>query len=142
MNLHKSETMLPLFILLLTSFRFGFVGKQLLHILQHLLRLISEIDLEISLRKDAVEALVAASKFREMSNQKDLLKIAAELHKDPKQTDTKAMIVHRDSVLLRLCRKISESQRVIQEFLDRPFTQPNPRLHSLLGLLHLSQAEN
>jgi hypothetical protein len=52
------------------------------------------------------------------------------------------MIVHKDSVLLRLCREISESQRVIQEFLDRPFTQPNPRLHSLLGLLHLSQAEN
>jgi hypothetical protein len=54
-----------------------------------------------------VEALVAASKFGEMSNRKDLLKIAAELHKDPEQTDTQAMIVHRDSVLLRLCRKIS-----------------------------------
>jgi len=59
-NLRKSETTLASFILLLTSFRFGFVGRQLLHVLQHLLRLISEIDLEIPPRKDAVEALVAA----------------------------------------------------------------------------------
>jgi hypothetical protein len=81
-----------------------------------------------------MEALVAASRFGETRNQKDLLKIAAELYKDLKQTDSKAMIVHRNSVLLRLCRKISEPQRVIQEFLDRPLTQPNPRLHSLLGL--------
>ena len=31
-NLCKSKTTLPLFILPLTSFRFGFVGKQLLHV--------------------------------------------------------------------------------------------------------------
>jgi hypothetical protein len=80
-----------------------------------------------------MEALIAASKFGEMSNRKDLLKIAAELHKDPEQTVTQAIIIYRESVLLCLCRKISESQSVIQEFPDRPFTQPNPRLHSLLG---------
>jgi hypothetical protein len=89
-----------------------------------------------------VEALVAASKFGEMSNRKYLLKIATELHKDLELTDIQALIVHRESVLLRLCHKISDSQRVIQPFLDRPFTETNPRLHSLLGLLHLSQAEN
>ncbi len=141
-NLRKLETMLPLFTLPLTSFRFGFAGRQLLHVLQHLLQLISQMDLEILASKDAVEALVAASKFGDMSNRKDLLRFAAKLHRDPQQEDTQAMIVHRNSVLLRLCKKIPESQCVIQEFLDRPFTQPNPRLHSLLGLLHLSQAEN
>jgi hypothetical protein len=36
-NLYKSKTTLPLFILPLTSFRFGFIGRQLLHVLQHLL---------------------------------------------------------------------------------------------------------
>jgi tetratricopeptide (TPR) repeat protein len=141
-NLRKLETMLPLFTLPLISFRFGFVGRQLLHVLQHLLRLILEMDLEILASKDAVEALVAASKFGNMSDREDLLKFAAKLQKDPQQKDTQAMIVHRNSVLLRLCKKISDSQCVIQEFLDRPFIQPNPRLHSLLGLLHLSQAEN
>lgn len=141
-NLRKPETTLLSFIPSLTSFRFGSVGKQLLHVLQHLLRLYAEIDLEIPSRKDTVETLVAASKFGEMSIRKYLLKAAAELHKDPEQTDTQAMIVHRESVLLRLCRKVSDSQRVIQRFLDRPFTEANPRLHSLLGLLHLSQAEN
>jgi hypothetical protein len=137
-NFRKSKTTLLLFILLLISFRFGFVKRQLLHVLQYLLRLISEIDLEIPLQKDAVEALVAASKFGEINNRKDLFKITAELYKDPEQTVTQAMIVHRDSVLLRFGRKISESQSIIQEFLGRLFTQPNPRLHSLLGLLHLS----
>ena len=79
------------------------------------------MDLEVPAKKDAMEALVAASKFGKMSSRKDLLKIVAELHKDPEQTDTQAMIVHRESVLLRLGGKPSESQRVIQEFLDRPF---------------------
>lgn len=35
-----------------------------------------------------MKALVTAFKFREISNRKDLLKIAAELHKDLEQTDT------------------------------------------------------
>jgi uncharacterized protein HemY len=77
-----------------------------------------------------------------MSNRKYLLSIAGELQKDPEQTDLRAMIVYRKSVLLRFSKKISDSQRVIQQFLDRPFPVANPRLHCLLGLLHLSQAEN
>ena len=89
-----------------------------------------------------MEAVVAASKFGDMSNRKDLLKIAAKLHEDPELADTQAMIVHRQSVLLRLCKKTTESQGLIQQFLNRPFTRISPRLHSLLGLLHLSQAEN
>ena len=93
-------------------------------------------------RKDVVETLVAASKFGEMSSQQHLLTIAARLQKDLKQADLQVMIVHRQSVLLRLSKNISGSQRVIQEFLDQPQIQPNPKLHSLLGLLHLSRAEN
>jgi hypothetical protein len=109
LNLRKLETMLPLFTLPLISFRFGFVGRQLLYVLQHLLRLILEMDLEILVSKDAVEALVAASKFGNISDREDLLKFAAKLQKDPQQKDTQAMIVHTNSVLLRLCKKISES---------------------------------
>ncbi|KAG9240414.1 hypothetical protein BJ878DRAFT_483873 [Calycina marina] len=121
---------------------FGSVGKQLLHVLQHLLRLYGEAGLEIPPRKDAVEALIAASKFGVMSNRKYLLSIAGELQKDPEQTHLRAMIVHRESVLLRFSKKISDSQRVIQQFLDCPFPVANTRLHCLLGFLHLSQAEN
>jgi tetratricopeptide (TPR) repeat protein len=89
-----------------------------------------------------VEALVATSKFGGMSNRKYLLSRAAELQKDPQQTDLRAMIVYRESVLLRFSKKIPESQRAIQQFLDRPFTGATPRLDCLIGLLHLSQAEN
>jgi len=129
-------------ISVLTSCSFGHVGRHMLHVLQHLLRLHSEPDLQISPTRDIVEALVAASKFGTMSTRKTLLKTAAELQNDRKQLDTQAMIVHRQSVLLRLCKKVSESQRIIREFLDSPFIQPNPKLTSLLGLLHVSQAEN
>ena len=123
-------------------FRFSSVGKQLLFVLQHLLRLYAKAGLEIPPKKDAVEALLAASKFGGLSNGKYLLSKAAELQKDPEQTDLRAMIIHRESVLLRYSKKISDSQRVIQQFLDRPFPVTNPRSHCLLGLLHLSQAEN
>lgn len=97
LNLRKSELIFPSFIPHLTSCRFTFVGRQLLHVLQHLLRLISEMGLEISAPKDIVEALVAASQFGEMSNRKYLLMIAAKLCKDPEQMDTQTMIqVRRD----------------------------------------------
>ena len=89
-----------------------------------------------------MEALVAASKFGGMSNRRYLLSVASELQKDPEQTDLRAMIVYRESVLLRFSKKISESQRAIQQFLDCPFTVATPRLQCLVGLLHLSQAEN
>jgi len=89
-----------------------------------------------------VEALVAASEFGGMSNRRYLLSIAAELQKDPKQTDLRAMVVYRESVLLRFSKKISDSQRAIQQFFDRPFALATPKLHCLIGLLHLSQAEN
>ncbi|KAH8674440.1 hypothetical protein BGZ60DRAFT_404034 [Tricladium varicosporioides] len=121
---------------------FEFVGRQLLHVLKHLLRLYENTHLKIPLRRDAVEALVSASKFGGMSDRKYFLKIATDLQKDLQQTDIQAMVVHRESVLLRLNKEISNSRRVIEQFLDRPLTEVNPRLHSLLGLLHLSQAEN
>jgi tetratricopeptide (TPR) repeat protein len=122
--------------------RFGSAGKELLLVLQHLLRLYGKTNLEIPPRRETIEALIAASKFGDMSNRKYLLSVAAELQKDPEQTDLRAMIVYRESVLLRFSKKISDSQRVIQRFLDRPVAVANPRLHALFGLLHLSQAEN
>jgi tetratricopeptide (TPR) repeat protein len=101
-----------------------------------------ETGLKIPPSKDAVEMLVAASNFGEMSSRQCLLTTADKLQQDLEQADLQAMIVYRQSVLSRLSRNISDSQRVIQEFLQQPWTQVNPRLHSLLGLLHLFQAEN
>jgi hypothetical protein len=73
-----------------------------------------------------VEVLVAASKFGDMSNRKDLVNIAAELHKDLEQTDTQAMIVHRDSVLLRLCRK-SEGRATVHQPCSYMCSGPNSK---------------
>jgi hypothetical protein len=49
--------------------RFGTITKQLLPALQYLLRLYEKTNPEIPPRKDAVEALVDASKFGGMSNE-------------------------------------------------------------------------
>ncbi len=114
----------------------------LLAVLQDLLQQYRETGLEIPPTNNAMETLIAASKFGEMSARQHSLAIAAKLQNDPAQTHLQAAIAHRQSVLLRFNGDISGSQRVLQEFLDRPQPKPNPKLHSLLGLLHLSQAEN
>ena len=80
--------------------------------------------LEVPPSTDTVETLLAASKFGELSSREFLLAVAARLQKDPASNHLQAQIVRRQSVLLRLNAKISDSTHVI------------------LGLLHLSQAKN
>ena len=114
----------------------------MLQVLQGILQLYMETGLGLPPTKDAVETLIAATKFGKMSEKQYLLTLATKLQTHPEQNYLRAAIAHRQSVLLRFNGDISGSQRVVQEFFDHQCPEPNPRLHSFHGLLHLSEAEN
>ncbi len=127
----------------LTSFlRPGPEEKKLLTILEHLLREYSETGLEMPSGNDVVETLLAASKFGTLGTRQNLLSMAAKSMRNPGNIAVQAEIVHRQSVLLRLKGDIHGSKRRIQEFLNRSSPESDLRSHSVLGLLHLSQATN
>ncbi len=67
--------------------------------------------------------------------------MATSLSQNPTQGHLQAEITYRRSVLLRSEAHISESDLVIQEFLNRQSLDPKQGSH-LLGLLHISQANN
>jgi hypothetical protein len=110
----------------------------MLFILQRLLRLFVEMDLEIPPSIDAVETLLATTRFGDLSSRRHLLTTAAKLQKDSGQAHLQAEIVYQQSVLLRLEGKICDSKRVVRKFLDSPYLEAGSKSHFLLGLLHLS----
>jgi tetratricopeptide (TPR) repeat protein len=114
----------------------------MLFLLQNLLGSFAQKGLEIPPNDDAVETLLAAVRLCNLSSRRQLLTTAAKLQKDPVQVHLQAEIVHQQSVLLRFEGKIDESQRVIKEFFDGQYLRTKPASHPLLGLLHLSQANN
>ena len=89
-----------------------------------------------------MEALVSASKIGTLSGRRRLLTTASKLLKDPTQACLLAEVAYQESVLLRMSGNIPASKQVIRQFLDGPRYAPSVRLRSLLGLLHLSQANN
>lgn len=111
-------------------------------VLQGVLQLYMETGLGLPPTNDAVETLIAASKFGKMCDKQYLLTLATKLQTNPEHGYLRAAIAHRQSVLLRFNGDISGSQRIVQEFFDQQCPEPNPRLHSFHGLLRLSQAEN
>ena len=91
---------------------------------------------------DVVETFLAASRFGALGKRQHLLPMAAKSMRDPGNNLLQAEIVHRESVLLRLKGDKCGSKRRIQEFLNRASPESDLRSHSVLGLLHLSQATN
>jgi hypothetical protein len=106
------------------------------------LRLYAETALKIPHCNEVVETLLAASKFGKLSSRQQLLTTAAELQKVPAQSYLQAEIVYRQSVLLRYEGKICDSRHLIRDFLNGPPPPSGTRSHFVLGLLHLSQANN
>lgn len=68
--------------------------------------------------------------------------MAARLQLDPPDTRLYAEVVYQLSVMLRSQERISDSERVITEFLDSEGLDLNQESPLFLGLLHLSQANN
>jgi ATP/maltotriose-dependent transcriptional regulator MalT len=123
-------------------FRFNSVGRNLLGVLQHVLRLYGTTGLELPPTEEAVETLLAASKFGRISKRQHLISIAMELQKKLGQTHLYAEVIHQKSVLLCLKGEISESESVIQDGLGSQRLKGAAGSHFLLGLLHLSRATN
>ena len=123
-------------------FRYRSVGEQLMPLLRHLMQQCKKSNIEIPPTRDIVEALVAASDFGGMRDQQYYLDLAAKLQKSLGQIDLHAIIVYRKSVVLRRRNSVQDSQRVIQEFLNGQVTCTSPKMHAILGLLHISRAEN
>ncbi|MCJ1423578.1 hypothetical protein MMC29_001462 [Sticta canariensis] len=117
-------------------------GKELLGILRHILRLYAEDGLELPPSNNTVETLLSASKLEDGRDRENLLVTAARLQLDPPEPRLRAEVVYQLSVMLRSQGRISDSERVITEFLGNESLDLNPESHLLLGLLHLSQANN
>lgn len=98
--------------------------------------------LELPCDNNFVETLLVASTFEPLSRQYRFLLMVDKLLKDPATMYLQAKIVHRQSVLLRLEENVCDSNRLIQEFLNRSSPNSKPRLYFVFGLLHLSQATN
>lgn len=134
------------------SFRHLFIGsltlsslssvKELLGILRYTLRLYTESGLELPPSNNTVETLLSASKFEDVRNRENLLLKAARLQLDTPDTRLRTEVVYQLSVILRSQGRISDSERVITEFLDCEGLDLNQESHMLRGLLHLSQANN
>ncbi|ORY02130.1 hypothetical protein BCR34DRAFT_667768 [Clohesyomyces aquaticus] len=98
---------------------FSSTGKGLLGVLRHLLRLYMETGLEPPHCKDTVETLLAASKLEGLNVKEHLLTMAAKSESSPEQTYLRAEIVCEWSVVYRFKGRVRDSERVIQEFLQR-----------------------
>jgi tetratricopeptide (TPR) repeat protein len=132
---------LPSLVISLTSCRFS-SGRELLNALRHILRLYAESGLEPPPGNNTVETLLSASKFEGPSDKENLLMLAARLQPDPAEPNVHAKIVHQLSVMFRSRGRISDSERVITEFLSSQNSDLNREPHYFLGILHLSQANN
>jgi len=106
------------------------------------LRQHAETGLELPCDNSFVETLLVASTFGPLSRQYRFLLMVDKLLKDLATMYLQAKIVHRQSVLLRLKGNVCDSNRLIQEFLNRSSLDPKSRLYFVFGLLHLSQATN
>jgi hypothetical protein len=68
--------------------------------------------------------------------------MAAHLQPEPPEPHVRAEIVYRLSVTFRSRGRIADSERILNEFLNSQSLELNQESHDILGLLHLSQANN
>ena len=94
-------------------------------------------------QNEAVEALLAGSKIRNLPGRQSALKLAAEITENESPEYLRAAVALRQSILSRFAAKYDASERVIKDFCNRLWPFPgNQRLHSLHGRLYVSHLEN
>ena len=107
-----------------------------------MLRLYAESGLELPRCNNTVETLLSASRFEGLRDRENLLTMAARLQPEPRKPDVYAEVVYRLSVTFRSRGRISDSERIINDFLKSRSLDMNQESHDIFGLLHLSQANN
>lgn len=110
--------------------------------LEDLLRHYAETGLEIPSNDEVIETLLAVSKFGPLARRRLILSLVDQLLKKTTSAHLQAEAVYQRSVVLRLKGDITGSNQLLQEFLDRSDMTTRLKSHSILGLLHLSQAAN
>lgn len=111
-------------------------------VLENLLRGYAETGLEIPSNDEVIETLLAASKFVSLARRHLILSLVDQLLEKTDSTHLQAEAVYLRSVVLRLKGDITGSNKLLQEFLDQADIATRLQSHSILGLLHLSQATN
>ena len=117
-------------------------GKELLVVLHHMLRLYVESGLELPRCNNTVETLLFTSKFEGLRKRENWLMMTAHLQPELPESHVRAEIVCRLSVTFRSRGRISDSERILNEFLNSQSLELNQESHDILGLLHLLQAIN
>ncbi|MCJ1360517.1 MAG: hypothetical protein MMC33_010525, partial [Icmadophila ericetorum] len=120
----------------------GSEKERLLAVLEDLLRRYAETGLEIPSNNEVIETLLAASKFGPLARRRLILALVDQLLEKTASTHLQAEAVYQRSVVLRLRGDITGSNKLLQEFLNRADIPTRLQSHSILGLLHLSQATN
>lgn len=110
--------------------------------LEDLLRRYAQTGLEIPSNDEVIETLLAASKFGPLARRRLILSLVNQLLEKTASAHLQAEAVYQWSVVLRLKGDIIGSKKLLQEFLDRSDMATRLKSHSILGLLHLSQAAN
>ncbi|MCJ1422368.1 hypothetical protein MMC29_000248 [Sticta canariensis] len=116
--------------------------ERLWAVLKDLLRLYAETDLEIPSNDEVIETLLAVSKTGPLPRRHLILSVVDPLLKKTANADLLAEAVYQRSVVLRLRGDIAGSNELLEKFLDRSDMAAQLKSHSILGLLHLSQAAN
>ncbi|KAF2020325.1 hypothetical protein BU24DRAFT_387615 [Aaosphaeria arxii CBS 175.79] len=116
--------------------------ERLWAVLEVLLSLCAEVDLEIPANDEVVETFLAVAKVGPLPRRRRILSVVDPLLKKTRKADLLAEGVHQRSVVLRLRGDIASSNELLKEFLDRADITAQLKSHSILGLLHLSQAAN
>ncbi|KAI9652869.1 MAG: hypothetical protein M1821_007787 [Bathelium mastoideum] len=120
----------------------GSEKEKLLAVLEDLLRRYAETGLEIPSNDEVIETLLAASKFGPLARRRLILSLIDQLLEKTANIHLQAEAVYQRSVVLRLRGDITGSNKLLQEFLNRADIATRLQSHSILGLLHLSQATN
>jgi tetratricopeptide (TPR) repeat protein len=112
-------------------------------VLEDLLRRYAETVLEIPSNDEVIETLLSASKFGPLARRRLILSLVDQLlEKRTASVHLEAEAVYQRSVVLCLKGDITGSNKLLQEFLDRADIATRLQSHSILELLHLSQATN
>lgn len=110
--------------------------------LEDLLRYYAKTGLEIPSDEEVIETLLAVSTLGPLARRRLILSLVDQLLENTTSAHLQAETVYQRSVILRLKGDITGSKKLLQEFLDRPDMATRLKSHSILGLLHLSQAAN
>jgi tetratricopeptide (TPR) repeat protein len=106
------------------------------------LEVLLQTGLEIPADDEVIETLLAASKYGPLARQRRILLRVKPLLKVSVSDHLQAEAIHQQSVISRLEGDITNSNRLLQEFLDHSEMATRLESRHILGLLHLSRAAN